>query len=187
MKIILKVLLYIVLGILALCISEMLFFFILIHSNNTEKGNKTVIMKTDSIAHSKALVVYQPSLMTDSTKNVAYDLAKGLNSKGYDVTIAYPGKYLSTDLSTYKVVVFGSPIYIGQTSSVLNDYIKSVNNLKDQKILLFVTGGADDSEQLNSLEKLFTNAEIPMKISFKYNDKGNENKAFNLGSEIGKE
>lgn len=187
MKFILKVLLYIVLGILALCISAMLFFFITIHSNDTEKGNKTIIIKTNSIAHSKALIVYQPSLMSDSTKNAAYELARGLNGKGYEVTIAYPGKYLSTDLSSYKVVIFGSPVYIGQTSSVLNDYIKNIKNLKDQKILLFVTGGADDSAQLNSLENLFTKAEAPMKISFKHNDKDNKTKAFNLGSEIGKE
>ena len=187
MKIILKALLFIGLGLVVLFIAAMLFFFVLIHSNNTEKGNKTVILNTNSAPHSKVLIVYQPSLMTDSTKNIAYDLAKGLNSKGYDVTIAYPGKYLSTDLSSYKVVVFGSPVYIGQTSSVLNDYIKSVKNLKDQRILLFVTGGADDSEQLNSLEKLFTNTESPMKMSFKYNDKDNKTKAFNLGAEIGKE
>lgn len=187
MKFILKVLLSIVLGIVALFIATMIFFFVLVHLNNTEKGNKAIILNTNSAPHSKALIVYQPSLMSASTKNVTYSLAKGLNSKGYDVTIAYPGKYLSTDLSSYKVVIFGSPVYIGQTSSVLNDYIKSVKNLKDQKILLFVTGGAEDSEQLNNLEKFFTNTKSPIKISFKYNDKENETKAFNLGSEIGKE
>lgn len=77
---------------------------------------------------------------------------------------------------------------MGQTSSVLNDYIKSINSFEHQKIILFVTGGADDSEQLTSLEKLLTKAELPDKIAFKYNDtKNNEIKAFNLGVEIGKE
>lgn len=187
MKFILKALLFMFLGLVSLFIAAMLFFQIFIHSNNTEKGNKTFILNAASAPHSKALIIYQPALLTDSTKNVAYSLAKGLNNKGYDVTIAYPGKYLSTDLSSYKVVVFGSPVYIGQTSSVLNDYIKSVKILKDQKILLFVTGGSDDSQQLNDLGNLFTNTKTPIKMSFKYNDKDNEIKAFNLGSEIGKE
>lgn len=68
---------------------------------------------------------------------------------------------------------------------MLNDYIKSAVNLKNQKILLFVTGKAEDSIQLYDLQKLFINTRTPMKVAFKYNDKNNTTKAYDLGREIG--
>lgn len=187
MEIIFKVLKFTLLGILGLFIAAMLFFFLILHSNNTVKGNKIDTIKTSYTTSSKALVVYQPSLITNSTHDIAYEIAKGLNSDGYEVTLTNPGKHISTDISAYKIVVFGSPVYMGQTSSVLNDYIKSINSFEHQKVILFVTGGADDSEQLTSLEKLLTKVKSPTKIAFKYNDTKNKIEAFNLGVETGKE
>jgi hypothetical protein len=63
-------------------------------------------------------------------------------------------------------MAFGSPVYIGQTSSVLNDYIKGIHSFDGKKIILFTTGGADDSAQLDAMEKLLKDADAPMKIGF---------------------
>lgn len=166
----------------------MAFFFAVMHYSNSEKDNKIDILKPSSSASHKALVVYQPSMITNSTKNIAYQISNGLKDEGYEVTVAHPGKSLTTDLSAYDAVVFGSPVYMGQTSSVLNDYIKNIKNLKNQKVILFVTGSADDSVQLDSLGKLIPDTITPVKIAFKSSDtKNNSTKAFNLGHEIGKE
>lgn len=188
MHTILKGILFIFLGLLCLFIATMAFFFIVMHYNNSEKNNRIETLKPSSSASHRALVVYQPSMMSGFTKNIAYQISNGLKDEGYEVTIAHPGRHLATDLSTYDVVVFGSPVYMGQTSSVLNDYIKNIKNLKNQKIILFVTGSTDDSAQLDSLEKLIPDSITPIKIAFKSSDtKNNNTKAYNLGHEIGKE
>lgn len=149
MKRILKCLLSIVLGIIVLFGVAMGVFMSFVNYNNSEKENKIEVLKpktnvTDK--YNKALIIYQPSRVTDVTKNMANEIAKGLNSDGYEVKLMYPGKKTSSDISQYKVVVFGSPIYIGQISSVTKDYIKRIKDFRGKKIGIFTTGDNDDSE-----------------------------------------
>lgn len=87
----------------------------------------------------KALVIYQPA-WTDTTKNAADALAKSLNRKNYDVTVNYPGEFLPQDVSSYAVLVIGTPIYNSKGSPLVVNYLKSVKGLSGKKVILFTTG-----------------------------------------------
>ncbi|WP_234123598.1 flavodoxin family protein [Clostridium hydrogenum] len=182
MKIFSKILLFLFLALIILFAIAMIVFSSFVHFNNKEKKATISILKSKTTDSPKALIVYQPALMSNITKDMSYNIAKGLNSKGYEVTLMYPGKKVSTDISKYEVIVLGSPIYIGQTSSVLTNYIKNINNLQNKKVILFVTGANDDSLPLESLGKLIKDTKTVNKVQFK---KGDEPKAYNLGCEIG--
>lgn len=186
MKIVLKVIFFAFITLVILFAAAMLFFFLIMHHNNSERKSKVDVLKTDYAAPKKALVVYQPSMMSDCTKTVAYEMARGLNSNGYDVTVTYPGKNLSKDVSDYNVLIFGSPVYMGQTSSVLNDYIKGIQSFAGKKVILYTTGAADDSAQLDAMEKLLKDGGAPMKIGLmsKENEK-NKAKAYKVGCDMG--
>ena len=87
----------------------------------------------------KALVIYQPA-WTDITKNAADALAKSLSHNGYDVTVNYPGSFLSQDVSNYAVLVFGTPIYNSKGSPLVVNYLKGLKGLSGKKVILFTTG-----------------------------------------------
>lgn len=188
MRILLKIVSHVFIGLLILFAAAMLFFFLFAHYNSSERKGKTNVLKSDSSQPKKALVVYQPSMMTGCTKTIAGEIARGLNSKGYEVTITYPNKNLSKDISDYSVMVFGSPVYMGQTSSVLNDYIKGIQSFAGKKVILYTTGAADDSAQLDAMEKLLKDAEAPMKIGFMSKEtENNKAKAYKIGCDAGQE
>ncbi len=153
---------------------------ILIDHNNKPAGTEQETLSASGNS-GKALVVYQPSKGTDIAKNMAMQIAKGINSKGYEVTLSYPGKHLSTDISQYSVIVFGSPVYASRTSTVLKDYIKSIPDFTGKKVVLFTTGSMDDSKQLDEIASLLKNSVNPTKAQFKSNDKENEKKAYDIG------
>lgn len=87
----------------------------------------------------KALVIYEPA-WTDITKNAANALAKSLNDKDYDVTVNYPGSFLPHDVSSYAVLVFGTPIYNSKGSPLVVNYLKRLKGLTGKKVILFTTG-----------------------------------------------
>lgn len=154
--------------------------------NNKPHGQKSETIAGDGENIGKALVVYQPSKGSDITKNIAYQLAKGINADGYEVTIVYPGEYLSEDISQYSIVVFGSPIYAHRTSVVLDDYIKRIKDFSGKKVVLFTTGMMDNSKQLADYQKLLNNANSPMKAQFNASHKDNGKKAYEIGNEVTK-
>ncbi len=175
-----KVLIIIGIIIVVLAAAFMITTKILIDHNNTPAGTEKETLPAAGNS-GKALVVYQPSKGTTITKNVAIQIAKGINSKGYEVTLSYPGKHLSTDISQYSVIVFGSPVYASRTSTVLKDYIKSIPDFTGKKVVLFTTGSMDDSKQLDEIASLLKNSVNPTKAQFKSNDKENEKKAYDIG------
>ncbi len=58
------------------------------------------------------------------------------------------------DISQYSIIVFGSPVYVGETSSTLADYMKSIKDFSNKKILLFVTGAQLENNELDKMEKI---------------------------------
>ncbi|MCX7772935.1 MAG: flavodoxin domain-containing protein [Clostridia bacterium] len=150
------------------------------NSANGDKGdNKTVLASVDENAP-KALVVYQPSISKNSDK-VAKAIAQGLNEKGYEVTLNYPGKHLDTSLSEYDLVVFGSVVYAGQPAKALADYMATVKAYAP-RVALFSVGGLDQSPELDALEKLVVGSSVESKTKFttKNQDMVKEAKALGL-------
>lgn len=119
-----------------------------------EYGSRPEILKSSRDNPDKALVVYQPS-MTSASSDVAHSIAKGLNDVGYEVTLNTPGKHLSTDISGYSVVVFGSPNYGGSPGEPLLDYIKRIGDFTGKRLLLFSTSGSAEGRlEFDKMEAL---------------------------------
>lgn len=103
----------------------------------------------------QALLIYEPSKGSLSEK-VALKTGYIMNDNGYTVTINYPSEYLSYDLKKYDVILFGSPVYAEQVSTVLKNYMEN-NPVENKEILLYSVGqNADDKNELNDLKEFIS-------------------------------
>lgn len=168
-----------------LIVGVMAFMFFLSSSNNAYKGEYKNVLESTASPEKKALVVYQPSRSKEFAK-ITNQLAKGLNESGYEVTMSYPGKHLSADVKDYSIVAFGSPIYMGQPSTALTDYMKELKNLSDQKVIAFSIGSLKAEAEFEIFEKSLNSGKIFKKIKFIAKDKSDEDTAYKLGLDVGK-
>lgn len=116
----------------------------------------------------KALVIYQPA-WTDITQNAADALAESLKDKGYDVTVNYPGSFLPHDVSSYDVLVFGTPIYNSKGSLLVVNYLKSLKGFSGKKVILFTTGSTTPMEKdrvYDGIENYINDASSVQRIKF---------------------
>lgn len=98
----------------------------------------------------RALIIYQPS-HNDTTSDVTLELAQQLAGRDYTVTVNYPSTVLTYDLDRYDVIAFGTPVYMGRVSSVLESYIKSLS-FGEKSILLYSTGmNLEDTSELSEM------------------------------------
>lgn len=153
------------------------------NSNNQVKGDNEEILKSEQSNPKKALLVYQPS-KTGAASEIAHQIAKGLNEKGYEVTMNYPGKNLSYDTSKYSLLVFGSPVYIGKVSSALTDYMKGIKDAGDKKVIIYTVGGSKETKELDILGEALYGSKQTIKEKFMTSDK---TKAYELGKKIAEE
>lgn len=182
MKRLLKIMGKAFLGMMVLLFSAMLICVWFAKANSKQYGNNEKVLKSNKVNAKKALVVYQPS-RSKLTDGIAESIAKAINEEGYEVTINYPGKHMTTDVSQYSIVVLGSPVYVGQTSSTLSDYMKSIKCSPDQKIMLFVTGAQLNNGELDKMEKQLGGGKVAEKAGFKNGTK-DVSKAYEEGKRI---
>lgn len=191
MKKLLKVLLIIILVLVGLGVTFRIgveqYYLWVIRANVIEHKDSPEILKSTNTDAKKALVIYQPS-RTDKVKVLAHEIAKGINEQGYEVTINYPGKFLPTDISEYAIIVFGSPVYETHPSSVLLDYMNSINDYSKQKVILFASGYLEDAPELDTM-KAALKGEIPF-AAVKYQQSAKEQNikdAYELGKKSASE
>lgn len=154
-------------------------------SNNKCKGSNEEILAGRKEFGKKALIIYQPNNMSTKT---ALKIAKGLNDGGYEVTLNYPGKNLSYKMSEYSVIVFGSPIYAGQPSRVLTDYMSSVKDYSTAKIALFSVGMLENKGEFEAMEKCLNGKKPYVKVKFRTQDKMvSDSDAYKLGQKLAKD
>ncbi|MBD5638640.1 flavodoxin [Clostridium botulinum] len=177
-----KIMKRVFLSFIVLLISVMLLFSWFIKGNSKDYGQNSKVLKSDKVSNKKALVVYQPS-KSKLTKKIAEQIAKGIKDEGYEITINYPGKHMAEDISQYSIIVFGSPVYVGETSSTLADYMKSIKDFSNKKILLFATGAQLENNELDKMEQNLRKIKATEKVGFK---KGidDESKAYEIGKKI---
>lgn len=160
MKIV-KGILIVIAVLVALFIGMMLMMKWVIDANTTVHKSKEVIIGSGG---KKALVIYQPS-RSSLTKDMAEAIEETLNKSGYQVTMNYPSDQLTYNPADYEVIVFGSPVYAGMTSAVLENYMKSIKDYSGKKVLIFATGGnKDGSKELANLEAMVNGADKMVKI-----------------------
>lgn len=151
-----KILKAIVFTFLAIILLGMLWFAWASHANKTEHKSNPINYESKKEEAKKALLVYQKS-RTSFSNNLAVSVAESLSENGYNVLMNYPGDYLSKDLSEYDLLIFQSPVYMATPSPVLTDYIKSIENYGDAKVIFYSTGMLDTTEEFASIEELFSN------------------------------
>jgi len=140
-------------------IVAILVFTMLNKSNSKVNEPNEVVYKGTS--DKKALVVYQPS-KGDTTENISTAAAKQLNGEGYTVVVNYPSEKLTYNLQDYDIIAFGTPVYMGQTSGTLTDYIKK-NKFTGKKVLLYTTGS--NTEAMDEVNKMEENLEKGNKVA----------------------
>lgn len=172
----------IIFGALILCV---ILFVLVILSTNLSKGDHKEVLQSKETPLRKALIVYQPSI-SDFSGQMAHQIAKGLNDGGYEVALNYPGKHLTVDISDYQLVVFGSATYYSQPSKVLTDYMSSITNNTQGKIVLYSTGIVPDSlEEFDTMEKALKEIKPYKRVKFDANAKEKSDKAaYELGKEL---
>nr|WP_319372929.1 flavodoxin domain-containing protein [uncultured Methanobacterium sp.] len=107
-----------------------------------DMGNRATAsetLKTNGTAVGNALVIYDPSI-TDNTKNVASIIARDLQSEGYNVDLASIKSTAAENISGYKVIVIGGPIYGGNSSAAVKSYLEKLKPADGTKIGVFATG-----------------------------------------------
>ena len=86
----------------------------------------------------KALLLYQPS---NGRRNVpqAEALAARLAEMGYAVTVNHPSEDLPYAPGDYDLLVFGTPVYMGETARPLRRYLET-HPFTGKRVLLYVDG-----------------------------------------------
>lgn len=157
------------------------------HANKPKASNEKVLKGKDG-ASKKALIIYQPAISA-TTSEIANAIAKGLNDGGYEVTLNYPSKNISSDISKYSIVVFGSPVYAGKPLSIVTDYMSGIKDFDSKKIVLFSTGAdSSNKSELDEMEKALNGAKPYKKVKFKSGSKKeSKDEAYTLGKDLSKE
>ncbi len=127
-----------------------MFSWFIAQNNRAAASNPIIYGQNDEDAK-KALIVYQPS-RSGITDRIANAIAEELNESGYYVYMDHPGDHLPINIAEYKVVMFGSPVYVGRPSGALLTYMQRAVFDEKQNIYLFVTGGVKDSPEWESME-----------------------------------
>ncbi len=177
-----KIMKRVLISLIVLLVLVMLLFSWFVKGNSKDYGENSKVLKSDKVSNKKALVVYQPS-KSKLTKKIAEQIAQGIKDEGYEVTLNYPGKHMTEDISQYSIIVFGSPVYVGGTSSTLDNYMKSIKYFSNKKILLFVTGAQLENNELNKMEKNLGKVKATEKVGFK-NGMDDESKGYEIGKKF---
>ena len=182
-----KILTGIAIAIVALIILSQIMRWCFSSYLNSQKGSNEEILPSSQQSPKKGLIIYQPGI-SDNSSRIAHQIAKGLNDGGYEVTLNYPGDYLSADVSKYSLIVFGSPVYSGQPSKALTDYMSRIKVSSTGRIVLFSTGGFKFYMELDTMEKSINIAKAYKKIKFITSAKNeNDTIAYDLGRELSKQ
>lgn len=179
-----RVLIVGVLVFLGIAILGIIYFFWASYANKVANKSNPIDYESKTDDAKKALLVYQRSRTSFASK-VAVSIAEKLSENGYDVLMNYPGDYMTKDLSEYDLVILQSPIYMAGASSVLADYIKSIENYGDAKVIFCCTGMLNTMEEITSIKELFANSTLDGLIKITQSEfKNNNNLAWDYISEL---
>jgi flavorubredoxin len=159
---------------------------IITKSNNAYKGEYTNVLESSDSSAPKALVVYQPG-KSKASETAANQLAAGLNKSGYEVTVTYPGKHLSEDLSSFSLVAYGSPVFFGKPSTKITDLIKKQTDYSGKTVILYSVGGSVEAAELDVMKECLTGKKPDYTAKFLTNDTELNQKAYDLGVKAGEE
>lgn len=168
-----------------LIIAAISFMVFVSKSNNAYKGDFTKTLAGSNSTEKKALVIFQPA-KSKASAEIAEQIGKGLQDAGYEVTLTYPGKHVSDDISAYTVVAFGSPVFMGSPSTMVTDTISKIKDYTGKTVILYSVGASEQATELDTLTKALHDKEADYTSKFVINDKDRDKKAYDLGLQAGK-
>lgn len=166
------IIVYILLGILLLMllcgVAAMVFFKLSIGKRDSWRSPDEKIIGS---GEKRALLLYQPSNGKHNLP-LAKALAELVAERGYTVTVNYPSEQLTYDPKEYDLLVYGSAVYMGETSKALRNYIQA-HPVTGKQVLLFVTGMSDKAPELEALKLLLPDENLisGIKVLFKEPEK----------------
>lgn len=101
----------------------------------------TVVLNADG--SETALFIYHPGL-SSFMEDAAYAFADGLAENGWRVEITTASSQAPTDLSTYSLLVLGSPVYAGNVTVTINRHLERIGDLQEIDTVLLVTSAGSD-------------------------------------------
>lgn len=129
----------------------------IVKANDAKNSDKPVVLGQGNSKN--ALIIYQNGRSSFSRK-VAENIANGLVEDGYKVVTNQPGDFLEKDLSKYDVVLFGSPVYAGQTSLQIKKYADSIENYGNAKVICYCIGKDKDKDESVEFKDCFNGKAI---------------------------
>ena len=105
-------------------------------------------LNPDGAVVGNAMVVYDPGI-TGTAKKVADSIAKDLQAKGYRVELAGISSSKADNTSDYSIIVVGGPIYDGNASSSVKEYLKNLKISQNTSLGVFASGIDPDSANDN--------------------------------------
>lgn len=181
-----KVIGILILTILLIAVIFIVVMVLIVKSNDAYKGDYLSILKNSDSSAPKALIVFQPSKSKTSV-NVANQIAKGLNDAGYEVTITYAGKHVSSDISEYSLVAFGSPVFVGKPSKMITDTMKKISDFTGKTIILYSVGKSSEEPEIDVLKQCLNGKAPDYTEKFIADDDANDDKAYELGLKVSQE
>lgn len=142
---------YILLGVLALFVAlgvaAMIFFKLTVGRRDSWRRSEE---KRFGTGEKQALLLYQPSNGGHNGPQ-AEALAKLLAEEGYTVTVNHPSDQAGYDPARYALLVFGTPVYMGETAKPLHRYLET-HPFTGKRVLLFVNGLDEKAPELEALK-----------------------------------
>ncbi|WP_343209745.1 hypothetical protein [Anaerolentibacter hominis] len=101
----------------------------------------------------QALILWHPS-GHNSMRRVTDLAAKKLQEKGYTVTVNYVSDQLNYQPEEYDLLMFGTPVYMGQTSLPLQNYLKG-HSFAGKQVVIYVCGmDTSKTDELDVLKEM---------------------------------
>ncbi|MCX6656455.1 MAG: hypothetical protein NTY03_15245 [Candidatus Bathyarchaeota archaeon] len=97
----------------------------------------------------KVIVVYSPGL-SDFHQRMVDSFTSGLVASNWSVDIVTASSQAPIDLTSYSLLVIGGPLYGGQPSKPIQDYMARLTDLKGLRVytLLTTAGNPRDADQI---------------------------------------
>jgi hypothetical protein len=104
-----------------------------------------------------ALAVYHPG-KSDFQRNVSYAFAEGLVSNGWRVEITTASSQAPTDLSSYDLLILGTPTYDWLPAKPLQAYVERLGDLAGKPAVTIISGAGYTELSQPAMERLVQQA-----------------------------
>ena len=134
-----------------------------------------------------ALIIYHPGL-SPFMEDVAYAFADGLAENDWRVEITTASSQAPTDLSTYSLLVLGSPVYADGPSPTIRRHIERMGDLAGIDIVLLVTSGGSEGGTEAVMQQTVEehNGSVELVLSL-FNSAPNEGDPLDIAEQAGRD